>query len=109
MLWFGIGALGFREGYEDARTWNTPERKNNAVEGRYRWLATGILATEAILCWKYRMDTGHIVHDAETPFYIWFPWFVFYGGMMVFYVYLRFKEGHTVKYPIEHKNKVKAH
>ena len=34
LTWFGIGSIGFREGYEDARTWNTPERKHNAVEGR---------------------------------------------------------------------------
>lgn len=27
LLWFGLGAIAFREGYEDARTWNTPERK----------------------------------------------------------------------------------
>lgn len=107
LLWFAIGSLGFREGYEDARTWNTPERKYNAVEGRYRWLATGILMTEGIVCYKYRKGTGHINHDAETPFYIWGPWFLFYGGMAVFWVYLRFKEGHTVKYPIEMDKKLR--
>jgi hypothetical protein len=104
-LWFGIGALGFREGYEDARTWNTLERKYKPVEGRYRWLSTGILITEAIVCWKYRKNTGHINEDAVTPLYIWFPWFAAYGGMAVFWVYLRFKEGHTIKYPVERGQK----
>ena len=103
LMWFGIGAIGFREGYEDARTWNTPARRHTAVEGRYRWLASAIIFSEALLCWKYRMDTGHINHDAETPFYIWGPWAVFYGGSVVFWVYLRFKEGHTIKYPLEGK------
>lgn len=105
LLWFALGSIGFREGYEDARTWNTIERKYTPVEGRYRWLATGILATEAICCWKYRMGTGHIQHNAETPFYIWGPWALAYGGMGVFWLYLRFKEGHTVKYPVEEGSK----
>ena len=95
-----LGAITFREGYEDARTWNTPEREHNEVNGRYRWLTVAILFTEAILCWKYRKDTGHINEDAETPFYIWFPWVAAYVSMGLFWIYLRFKPGHTIKYPV---------
>ena len=105
LLWFAIGSLGFREGYEDTRTWNTPERRHYSVEGRYRWLATGILITESICNWKYRKNTGHIIEDAVTPFFIWGPWALFYGSMCVFWVYLRFKEGATVKYPVETSRK----
>lgn len=100
LLWFGLGAIAFREGYEDARTWNTTERKFKAVEGRYRWLTVAILSTEAILCYKYRADTGHINFNAVTPWYIWVPWTLFFGGMIAFWIYLRFKNGHTTKYPI---------
>ena len=110
LTWFGIGSIGFREGYEDARTWNTPERKHNSVEGRYRWLASAIMFTEMLMCWKYQYNTGHINHGVSTTVYIWLPWFLFYGGMAVFWVYLRFKPGHTTKYPVsgESKKKVKS-
>ena len=60
LMWFAIGAIAFREGYEDSRTWDTLERRDNPVQGRYRYLSTAILLTEAILCWKYRENTGHI-------------------------------------------------
>jgi hypothetical protein len=69
------------------------------VEGRYRWLTVAILSTEAILCYKYREDTGHINMEAVTPWYIWLPWTLFFGGMIAFWLYLRFKYGHTTKYP----------
>ena len=39
LLWFGLGAIGFREAFEDARTWNTPQRKHISVQGRFRWLS----------------------------------------------------------------------
>jgi len=60
LLWFGLGNIGFREGYEDIRTWNTYDRKFNEVKGRYRWLTVAILCTEAIVCYKYRGNTGNI-------------------------------------------------
>lgn len=106
LVWFGLGSIGYREAFEDARTWNTPERRFTPVEGRYRWLVGACLSTEVILCWKYRMDTGHINFEAETPIYIWGPW-VGIGTLAVLYwIYLRFKPGHTTKYPVEHrKNK----
>jgi len=28
LMWFAIGAISFREGYEDSRTWGTIERKD---------------------------------------------------------------------------------
>ena len=103
LLWFFFGAIGFREGYEDLRTWNTPERKNTPVEGRYRWLAFSIFMTEAIMCWKYRFGTGHIQHDAEHKWYHWFFWLVFYAWLGIHWLYLRFKDGHTTKYPVSSK------
>ena len=60
LLWFALGALAFREGYDDSRTWNTVGRYYKEVSGRYRWLGIAILSTEAIMCYKYRKNTGHI-------------------------------------------------
>jgi len=73
LLWFGLGSIGYRESYLDVSTWNTIERKYNPVEGRYRWLVTGTMISETILCFKYRYDTGHIDFEAaaNTPFYNW--------------------------------------
>jgi hypothetical protein len=82
----------------DAETWNTPGRKEQPIEGRFRWLATAILTTELLLSWKYREGTGNLI-DAPTPFYIWFPWTATILGAAGFWFYLRFKKGHTVKYP----------
>lgn len=98
VLWFGFGAIGFREMYHDVETWNKEERKNHPVEGRYRWLSAAVLVTEILTAYKYREGTGHLSDD-PTPFYIWFPWTAGFLGCLVFYVYLRFKSGHTVKYP----------
>jgi hypothetical protein len=100
LLWFGLGAIAFRESYEDGRTWGTVQRKYEPVEGRFRWLTVAILFTESILCYKYREGTGHINHDAETPFYIWGPWVLTSIVLIGYWLYLRFKPGHTIKYPL---------
>lgn len=98
LLWAGLGGLGFREAYIDLETWNTPGRQYHAVEGRYRWLAGGVIATEMLVSYKYREGTGHIT-DTPTPLYISIPWIVGCLGLIVGFLYLRFKEGRTVKYP----------
>ena len=109
LLWFGLGNIGFVEGYADIETWNTYERKDNPVEGRYRWLSVGVLMTEGICCFKYREGTGHI-QDTTTPLYISIPWAVYIGSSVLFWLYLRFKPGHTVKFlerPIKEKAREK--
>lgn len=98
LLWAGIGGLGFREAYIDLETWNTPVRKQKAVEGRYRWLAAGIIITEALISYKYREGTGHIT-DTPTPWYIWMPWTSGALGLLFVFLYLRFKPDHSLKYP----------
>lgn len=99
LLWFAFGNIGFREGWEDVKTWNTVERKTNTVEGRHRWLAAGIIITEALLAWKYRYGTGNLILDAYTPIYIWLPYVIMVIVCFLFWVYLRFfKEGRTKKY-----------
>jgi hypothetical protein len=108
LLWFAFGNIGFREGYEDVRTWNTVERKENPVEGRHRWLVVAILATEALITYKYRYGTGNLILDAETPAYIWGPWAIIFAVCFAFWIYLRFfKKNRTKKFiePHEVKNK----
>ena len=108
LIWFGLGSIGFREAYEDARTWNTPARRYTPIEGRYRWLAVACLTSEVLLCWKYREDTGHINFEAaaNTPVYIWLPWVGTIMLATVYWLYLRFKPDATTKYPVS-TNKVK--
>jgi len=57
-----------------------------------------LIATEALVCYKYRIGTGHIT-DTPTPLYISIPWVVAVLVLLFGYLYLRFKPGHTVKYP----------
>lgn len=97
LLWFGLGRIAFREGWQDISTWNTYERKENVVEGRYRWLCVGTLTTEAILCYKYRKGTGNIMYG-PTPLYISLPWAIYLGFTIFFWLYLRFKPGATKKF-----------
>jgi len=108
LIFFGLGSICLREMYEDARTWNTPERKYNPVQGRYRWLTTAILGSEAILCWKYRYGTGHIDFEAaaNTPVYIWLPWTATIAWAVCYWFYLKFMPGATTKYPLKEYKKV---
>lgn len=98
ILWFAFGAVAHRESYIDVETWNTPNRKNHPVEGRFRWLSTAVLVTELIVTWKYREGTGNI-NEVPTPFYIWAPWAFVAMSAIGGWFYLRFKRGHTTKYP----------
>lgn len=97
LLWFALGNIGMREGYEDIITWNTYERKTKPVEGRHRWTIVGILITESIISYKYREGTGNIKDD-PTPLYISVPWGIFFGLIGFYWLYLRFKKDRTKKY-----------
>jgi len=104
-MWAGGGALGFREAYMDIESWNTPARKHNLVQGRYRWLASCMIMTEGFVCYKYRVGTGHIT-DTPTPLYISIPWIGSALAIAFGFLYLRFKPGHTQKYPgLENENR----
>ena len=98
LMWFAFGAVAHREAYIDTETWGTMQRKEQPVEGRYRWLTVGILMTEMILTFKYREGTGNLV-DAPTPWFVWVPWTTVIVGAVLYWFYLRFKSDHTVKYP----------
>ena len=97
ILWFGLGNIGMREAYQDVITWNTYDRKENPVEGRYRYLSVGILITESIIAYKYRYGTGNL-QDEPTPLYISVPWSIFLGMIGSYWLYLRFKPDRTRKF-----------
>ena len=98
LLWFGFGAIAHREAWIDCESWGTAARKEQPAEGRFRWLTVGILTSEMILAYKYREGTGNLL-DNPTPWYIWLPWSAALIAGVAFWFYLRFKKGHTVKYP----------
>ena len=60
MVWFLLGNIVFREGWQDIKTWNTVERKHNPVEARYRWLAFGVITMETAISFKFVKDAGHL-------------------------------------------------
>ena len=80
-------------------TWNTYERKDNPIEGRHRWLTVGVLATEAIVVYKYRMGTGNIYYN-PTPIYVWLPNAAVLGFVIFYWTYLRFKSNRTKKFKV---------
>lgn len=100
LLWFGFGNISFREGYEDADTWNKPIRKDNPVEGRHRYLTVAILCTEAVIAFKYREGTGNLYLDAPTPLYVSIPWIIVGNLCFGYWLYLRFRPDRTRKYPL---------
>jgi len=98
-FWFLFGNVAYREGWEDVSTWNTEKRKDNPVEGRYRFMVVMIFMLEITLIYKYRQGSPFVFWDAETPLFISIPWIVFYGGLFVYWCYLRFfYKFATVKY-----------
>lgn len=98
LLWAFAGGLIFREIYMDIETWNTIARKTQPIEGRYRWLAIGTILTESLIAYKYRNGTGHIT-DTPTPLYISIPWIGGSLALLYGFLHLRFKPGHTTKFP----------
>jgi hypothetical protein len=90
IFWFFFGNVAYRELWEDVNTWNTYHRKSNPVEGRYRFMAVAIFLLEMLLVFKYREGSPHAHWDAPTPIYISLPWTLWYGGFLVYWVYLRF-------------------
>lgn len=107
--WAFFSYLPFREIYEDISTWNTPERKNNRVDGNYRWLGMSIIILECITSYKFRLGTGNMVENAETPLYISIPWIASTSLALLFYLYLRLKPDHTKKFlDIRNNKKTKS-
>jgi hypothetical protein len=51
-----------------------------------------------ILAYKYREGTGNLL-DNPTPWYVWMPWTASLFAGVTYWFYLRFKKGHTIKYP----------
>ncbi len=96
--WAFFAYLPFREIYEDIRTWNTPERKTHRVEGNYRWLGIAIIILECATSYKFRLGTGNMIENAETPIYIIIPWVVAICTMVGFYLSLRCRKDHTRKF-----------
>lgn len=98
IAWAFFSYLPIREIYEDIRTWSTPERKSNRVDGSYRWLGLSIVVMECVTSYKFRKGTQNMNEDAETPLYIIIPWAVAIIAAGSFYLYLRFKKDRTTKF-----------
>lgn len=98
LCWAIFAFLPIREIYEDIRTWNTSGRKDNRVEGNYRWLGIAVILLEIATSYKFRKGTKNMNEDAETPWYIILPWSIILTTMLSFYLYLRFKKDRTKKF-----------
>jgi hypothetical protein len=61
-------------------------------------MVVALLSTELMVVYKYREGTGNILPN-PTPAYKWVPWTLGLSAMVGYWLYLRFKPGHTVKYP----------
>jgi len=90
------GILAYGEAYRDIESWGTPARATNPVTAEFRWLAFAGGIVEVFICWKFRNDAGNML-DNETPIYIWLPWTILIITSIAYYLYLRFKPGHTTK------------
>jgi len=62
-----------------------------------------VLTTEVLLWIKYHDHYDHLDFSVDTPIYIWAPWATWLVSMTCFWLYLRFKPGHTTKYPLDLK------
>lgn len=96
--WGFFAFLPFREMYEDVRTWNTPERKDHRVEGNYRWLGISVITVECFVSYKFRLGTGNMNENVETPIYKIIPWAIVIISAVAYYLKLRLSKNRTRKF-----------
>ncbi|OMJ87750.1 hypothetical protein SteCoe_10497 [Stentor coeruleus] len=89
VIWFIIGALGFREAYDDMRTWGTPFRAEKQIYAQYRWTAWMMQCCEILLSWKFRENAGNRLEET-IPLHVIFIWTFCIGGCLIYWVYIRF-------------------
>jgi hypothetical protein len=104
LLWFGLGNIAYTEGYMDIETWGLPIRKEQPVQGRYRFLCIAVLFTEALLCFKYREGSGNL-EEAPTHLLLLFVWALLFGTVVAGWIYLRFGPNKIPKYPSLNRSK----
>jgi hypothetical protein len=88
-VWFFMAFLGFREEWNDVKTWDAPARVDNPIYAQQRWQAWALSVLEILISWKFRHDAGNTL-DNPTPLYIIVPWIVFLSSVLLLYLYLRF-------------------
>ncbi len=98
MVLLVAGTMACTEQYQDLSTWHTLQRRHSPVEGRYRWLAHGIVVMEVLLIYKFRHNAGGLVEDRETPALTVLGWLGSIHFLVGYYLYLRLKRGHTTKF-----------
>ena len=89
LIWFIIGALGFREAYDDVRTWGTELRSKKLISAQYRWTAWMMECLEICISWKFRENAGNRL-DETVLWPVAATWIVAVGGTLAYWVYLRF-------------------
>ncbi|CAG9314578.1 PTDSS1_1 [Blepharisma stoltei] len=88
LIWLVVGGLGFREGYDDVRTWGDHLRAEKQIFAQYRWTAWMMLCCEVILSWKFRHNAGNRL-DESVHWYVVLPWATYIIGSLLYYCYLR--------------------
>jgi hypothetical protein len=88
IVWFLLGMLGFRETYDDMRTWGNPIRRETNVFAQHRWTAWLLQFSEVAISWKFREQAGNML-DATVPPYVTIPWAIIAALGVVYYIYLR--------------------
>jgi phosphatidylserine synthase 2 len=114
VIWFITGALGFREAYDDIRTWGDKIRGTKQIYAQYRWAGWMMQCSEMLLSWKFREGGGNRLDQTVYPSVI-FIWTTALSISLGYWVYLRFfykyrqyKDGRymdvTVTQPLIKKN-----
>ena len=103
-VWFLLSNLAFKEAYMDISTWGTKTRVYNPISGKCRWVTFFIYFTEVFISYKFSHEAENML-DEPTPLYVSLSWNAVGTFSLIFYLYLRFKPNHTLKYPIEYYQK----
>ena len=88
-IWFGNGALAFREAYDDARTWGTAIRVTKPIYAEYRWTTVMIQCCEMLVSWKFRDGGGNRL-DQSIPTIALLFWSSCAVFGLSYWIYLRF-------------------
>lgn len=105
MVWFMLGNIAFKEAWNDLSTWNTPERKDNPVEARYRWLGFGVVIMETAISFKFVRESGNLVTNPEHPPLLVIFWLLVFLIAGAFYIRLRTMPNRTHLYTVEEPKK----
>lgn len=89
-IWFLIGNISFKEGYEIAEARSNPETHFDHKESPNRWITYGIVVMEIAISLKYERNAGNLTYEQDMPAVAFYGWLLFFIAYLSYYLYLKY-------------------